>query len=246
MKVTVYAPPFRPPFFRSLGNLYSFDPYILAKMRKMYFNPYILAKMRKMSYFDHYFSSKLGKMYSFDPLFLSLLSMKVTIYAICAPPFRPSFFRSLEYLYSFDPYILSKMRKMYFDPYILSKMRKMSHFDPYFSSKLGKMYSFDPLFFTLVAFRVDGWWGAFLSESWPSTRGWVMVARPTNSPRPRVVDVESRKPVSGGKWRHFNGDSLTRAFPVVDNLRSWTVELTVQTWASLHRGQWQFIFFLIS
>ena len=70
MKVTIYAPPFRPPFFRSLENLYSFDPYILTKMRKMwYFDPYILAKMRKMSYFDPYFSSKLGKMYSFDPFF---------------------------------------------------------------------------------------------------------------------------------------------------------------------------------
>ena len=30
MKVTTYAPPFRPPFFRSLENLYSFDPYILT------------------------------------------------------------------------------------------------------------------------------------------------------------------------------------------------------------------------
>ena len=56
MKVTTYAAPFRPPFFRSLENLYSFDPYILAKMRQM-------------SYFDPYFSSKLGKMYSFDPPF---------------------------------------------------------------------------------------------------------------------------------------------------------------------------------
>ena len=35
MKVTTYAPPFRPPFFRSLENLYSFDPYILAKMWKI-------------------------------------------------------------------------------------------------------------------------------------------------------------------------------------------------------------------
>ena len=70
MKVTIYAPPFQPPFFRSLENLYSFDPYILAKMWKMsYFDPYILAKMRKMSYFDLYFSSKLGKIYIFDPLF---------------------------------------------------------------------------------------------------------------------------------------------------------------------------------
>ena len=34
-----------------------------------YFDPYILAKIRKMSYFDPYFSSKLGKMYSFDPPF---------------------------------------------------------------------------------------------------------------------------------------------------------------------------------
>ena len=57
----------------------------------------------------------------------------------------------------------------YFDPYILAKMRKMSYFDPYFSSKLGKMYSFVPLFLTLVAFRVDGRWGASLSETWPST-----------------------------------------------------------------------------
>ena len=52
VKVTIYAPPFRPPFFRFLENLHSFDPYILANMRKM-------------SYFDPYFSSKLGKMYSF-------------------------------------------------------------------------------------------------------------------------------------------------------------------------------------
>ena len=56
LKVTTYAPPFRPLFFRSLENLYSFDPYILAKMKKM-------------SYFDRYFSSKLDKMYSFDPPF---------------------------------------------------------------------------------------------------------------------------------------------------------------------------------
>ena len=59
MKFTTYAPPFPPPFFRSLENLYSFDPYILAKMGKM-------------SYFDPYFSSKLGKMYSFHPLFWPL------------------------------------------------------------------------------------------------------------------------------------------------------------------------------
>ena len=93
-------------------------------------------------------------------------SMKVTIYA---PPFQPPFFRSLENLYSFDPYILAKMWKMsYFDPYILAKIRKMSYFDPYFSSKLGKIYiSTPPFFFTLLAFRVDGRWGASLSETWP-------------------------------------------------------------------------------
>ena len=79
--------------------------------------------------------------------------MKVTTYA---PPFRPPFFRSLENLYSFDPYILAKMRKM-------------SYFDPYFSSKLGKMYSFDPPFLTLVAFRVDGRCWASLSKTRPST-----------------------------------------------------------------------------
>ena len=59
MKVTTYAPPFRSPFLMSLENLYSFDTYILAKMRKM-------------SYFDPYLSSKLGKMYSFDPPFWPL------------------------------------------------------------------------------------------------------------------------------------------------------------------------------
>ena len=79
--------------------------------------------------------------------------MKVTTYA---PPFRPPCFRSLENLYSFDPYILTKMRKM-------------SYFDPYFSSKLGKMYNIDPPFFTSVAFRVDGRCWASLSETWPST-----------------------------------------------------------------------------
>ena len=79
-------------------------------------------------------------------------SMKVTIYA---PPFRSPFSRSLGNLYSFDPYILAKMRKR-------------SYFDPYLSSKLSKMYSFDPLYLTLVAFRVDGRWEASLSETWPS------------------------------------------------------------------------------
>ena len=78
--------------------------------------------------------------------------MKVTTYA---PPFRIRFFTSLENLYSFDPYILAKMRKMLY-------------FDLYFSSKLGKMHSFDPHFFTLAAFQVDGRCWASLSETWPS------------------------------------------------------------------------------
>ena len=47
--------------------------------------------------------------------------------------FDPSF-SALENLYSFDHYILAKMRKMLY-----------SH--PYFSSKLDKMYSFDPPFY---------------------------------------------------------------------------------------------------
>ena len=73
------------------------------------------------------------------------------------PAISTPFFRSLGNLYSFDPYLLAKMRKM-------------SYLDPYFSSKLSKMYSFDPPFFysTLVAFRVDGRWWASLSETWPS------------------------------------------------------------------------------
>ena len=79
--------------------------------------------------------------------------IEVTAYA---PPFWPPFFRSLENLYSFDPYILATMRKM-------------SYFDPYFSSKLSKMYSFNPPFLTLVAFRVEGRCWASLSKTWPST-----------------------------------------------------------------------------
>ena len=35
MKVTTYAPPFGPPFFRSMENLYSFNPYIWAKIITM-------------------------------------------------------------------------------------------------------------------------------------------------------------------------------------------------------------------
>ena len=56
MKVTTYVPPFRPPFFRSLENFYSFGPYIWFK------------KNREM-YFDPYFSSKFGEMYSPPPPF---------------------------------------------------------------------------------------------------------------------------------------------------------------------------------
>ena len=65
-------------------------------------------------------------------------------YYICFAISTP-LFRFLESLYTFDPYILPKMRKMLY-------------FDPYFSEKLGKMYSFDPpppFFFTRVTFRVD-------------------------------------------------------------------------------------------
>ena len=40
----------------------------------MYFDPYILAKMRKISYFDPYFSSKLGKMYTPPPGYLTHIS----------------------------------------------------------------------------------------------------------------------------------------------------------------------------
>ena len=61
MKVTTYASPFQPPFFRSLENLYCFDPYIWGKMRKM-------------SYFDPYFLAKFGKMY-LRPPFLALCSI---------------------------------------------------------------------------------------------------------------------------------------------------------------------------
>ena len=66
-KVTTYAPPFWPPFFKPLANLYSFDPYIWAKIRRM-------------SYFDPYLLSKYGEMYSFDPLFvLALCSVSINM-----------------------------------------------------------------------------------------------------------------------------------------------------------------------
>ena len=76
-------------------------------------------------------------------------------YYICSVILTP-FFRSLENLYSFDPCVLPKMKKM-------------SYFDPYFSSKLGKMYSFALPFFTPVAFRVGGQCWTSLSETWPIT-----------------------------------------------------------------------------
>ena len=104
--------------------------------------------------------------------------MKVTTYA---PPFRPPFFRSLENLYSFDPYILAKMRKM-------------SYFDPYFSSKLGKMYSFDPpSFFTLVAFRVNGRCWASLSETELST--------PPPPPPPREATLDDKSKLNPEEYK---------------------------------------------
>ena len=110
--------------------------------------------------------------------------MKVTTYA---PPFRPPFFGSLENLYSFDPYILAKMRKM-------------SYFDPYFSSKLGKMYSFDPpFFFTLVAFRVDGRCWASLSKTWHDCLlNLLFRSRSKKTPKLRVTGLcAGNSPVTG-------------------------------------------------
>ena len=66
MKVTTYAPPFLPPFFRPLENLYSFDPYISAKIMKML-------------YFHSYFLSKFDEMYSFDPPFWPLVAFWVNM-----------------------------------------------------------------------------------------------------------------------------------------------------------------------
>ena len=50
--------------FRALENLYSFYPYILAKLMEM-------------SYIDPYFSSKVSKMYSFDPPFFTRVAFRV-------------------------------------------------------------------------------------------------------------------------------------------------------------------------
>ena len=66
-------------------------------------------------------------------------------------------------------YFSKNEENVVFWPIYFSKNEEKSYFDPYFSSKLGKMYSFDPPFLTLVAFRVDGRWGASLSETWLST-----------------------------------------------------------------------------
>ena len=73
-KVTTYAPPFWPPLFRSLENLYSFYPYIWAKMMKM-------------SYFE--FLSKFVKMYNFDPL-LALCSISSQRAALSLPIWNPT------------------------------------------------------------------------------------------------------------------------------------------------------------
>ena len=71
-------------------------------------------------------------------------------YYICSAISTP-FFRSLENnLYSFDHYILAKIRKM-------------SYFDPYFHQNWVKCIVSTPL----VAFRVDGRCWASLSETWP-------------------------------------------------------------------------------
>ena len=49
MRVTTYALPFWPPplFFKSPENFYSLNPYIWAKMRKMYIVPYFLSNLAK-------------------------------------------------------------------------------------------------------------------------------------------------------------------------------------------------------
>ena len=43
------------------------------------FDPYIWAKIRKISYFDPYFLSKFGEMYSFDPLFRPFVAFRVNM-----------------------------------------------------------------------------------------------------------------------------------------------------------------------
>ena len=69
------------------------------------------------------------------------------------------------------PLYLSKIRKMsYFDPYILAKSGKYRISTPIFHQNWAKcIISTAFFFFTLVAFRVDGWWGTSLSKTWPST-----------------------------------------------------------------------------
>ena len=88
-------------------------------------------------------------------------------YYICSSVSTPLFQVSGKFV-EFRPLYLSKNEEnVVFWPLYFSKNEEKSYFDPYFSSKLGKMYSFDPPFLTLVAFRVDGRWGASLSETWP-------------------------------------------------------------------------------
>ena len=152
MKVTTYAPPFRAPFFRSLKNLYSFDPYILAPGGGGYSlcdGWYIFAAvLTPFFHFGRIEHDLFGYFFSSTNTKTIFCGIKTTnSYRIRS--FRPqiSFFpRSFWFQFS----AASGTPPSFFGPStppgILAKMRKMSYFDPYFSSKLGKMYSFDPPF----------------------------------------------------------------------------------------------------
>ena len=102
-------------------------------------------------------------------------------YYICSAISTP-FYRSLENLYSFDPYIWGRIRKM-------------SYFDPYFLAKYGKMYCFDPPFSSFVAFRDKQCCRASLTKTQPTER-------PPPPPPPRDY-------FSALRWHSRVGEILT-------------------------------------
>ena len=87
--------------------------------------------------------------------------------------------RLLHMLGHFDPPPFSSLWKIVSTP-IFSKNEE-NVFQPLFFIKIGQNVKFQPPFFShCIAFRVDGWCWASLSDSWPSTAHWLFMAQFTH------------------------------------------------------------------